>query len=359
MLLMRRPGATVFALLILVLPALICPCCRAQAALLMEEPYGFFGSVNPTGHNAIYFARICAETPIQLRRCRAGELGAVISRYQGVAGYDWVAIPLVPYLYSVENASKVPARVDRETVRRLRNRYHEAHLLSLGENLQPGNLVHGGWTQLIGLSYERRIYAFRFETTEEQDDALIARMNQGPNRTRFNLLFDNCSDFARRTLDLYFPGTFKRSVFPDAGMTTPRQLAYKLERYARQHPETQLEIFEIPQIPGYRRQSRSNKSIAESLSTTGYAVPIALLNPYLAGGLFVDYVVRGRYHLIPRNPQLLAPDKLWALTAPVRAEQNPLSAGAQAPGAAAGGSAEADETAAGNSGLTEIKVAHE
>ena len=39
------------------------PACRAQAALLMEEPYGFFGTLNPTGHNAIYFERVCAETP--------------------------------------------------------------------------------------------------------------------------------------------------------------------------------------------------------------------------------------------------------------------------------------------------------
>ena len=72
-------------------------------SLLMEEPYGFFGTVNPTGHNAIYFERICAETPVKLRRCRAGEMGAVISRYEGIDGYDWVAIPLIPYLYSVEN----------------------------------------------------------------------------------------------------------------------------------------------------------------------------------------------------------------------------------------------------------------
>jgi len=46
--------------------------CHAQAALLMEEPYGFFGTLNPTGHDAIYFARICADTPIKLRRCEAG-----------------------------------------------------------------------------------------------------------------------------------------------------------------------------------------------------------------------------------------------------------------------------------------------
>ena len=70
----------------------------AQAALLMEEPYGFFGIVNPTGHTAIYFDRICAETPVKLRRCQPGEMGAVVSRYQGIDDYDWIAIPLVPYL---------------------------------------------------------------------------------------------------------------------------------------------------------------------------------------------------------------------------------------------------------------------
>jgi hypothetical protein len=64
------------------------PCCHAQAALLMEEPYGFFGTVNPTGHTAIYFERICAETPVTLRRCHPGEIGAVVSRYQGINGYD-------------------------------------------------------------------------------------------------------------------------------------------------------------------------------------------------------------------------------------------------------------------------------
>jgi len=139
-------------------------CCargHAQAALLMEEPYGFFGALNPTGHDAIYFERICAETPVKLRRCGSGELGAVIARYQGVDGYDWVAIPLIPYLYSVDNAADVPAHVDRNTVIRLRTRYREVHLASLGSELSPGNLVHGGWTELMGVAYERRIYAFR------------------------------------------------------------------------------------------------------------------------------------------------------------------------------------------------------
>lgn len=347
------------AFALMALAAFCSPSGHAQAALLMEEPYGFFGAVNPTGHTAVYFERICADTPTHLRRCQPGELGAVVARYQGIAGLDWVAIPLVPYLYSVENSSDVPSRVDSESVKRLRSRYHEAHLLDLGLNVSPGNLVHGGWTELVGVSYERRIYAFRFQTTEEQDDAFIALMNQGPNLSHFNLLFNNCSDFARHMLNSYFPGTFRRSIFPDAAMTTPKQIAYKLVRYSRKHPDEELTVFEIPQVPGLRRPSHSNKSIAESLATTAYAVPIALTNPYLAGGLFLDYMVRGRYHLIPRKPQLLGPNNLSALTLPAPPAQNPSSASTQASGAAANGDAESLPPASANFGLKEVITSHE
>ncbi len=359
MLSMRAIRAIAFSLMSLAGLAFFPAPGRAQAALLMEEPYGFFGSINPTGHNAIYFQRICAETPTLLRRCRDGELGAVVSRYQGIDGDDWVAMPLIPYLYSVESVTDVPERASKDAVHRLRDRYHEAHLLVLGEKLPPGNLLRGGWSQLIGLSYERRIYALRFETSEAQDDALIDRMNESQNHTHFNLLFSNCSDFARAILNFYYPGTFNRSIFPDAGMTTPKQLAFKMERYAKLHPEMKLEILEIPQIPGFRRHSRSNKSVAESLSTTGYAIPIALMNPYLAGGLFVDYLLRGRHRLVPQHPQLLSPENLFALTAPGGAAQNPMSAGTQAPRAVSGGSARTMATAEKNSGLTENKVSHE
>jgi hypothetical protein len=307
-----RSRAVAFALALLAL--VVCPLgVRAQAALLMEEPYGFFGTLNPTGHTAIYFARICADTPVKLRRCHAGETGSVIARYQGIGGYDWVAMPLIPYLYSVEDVDDVPARVDRATVNRLRDRYHEAHLMILGDEVPRGNMIHGGWTQLIGTSYERRIYAFRFNTTEAQDDALMERLNSRKNSTEFDLIYSNCADFARNMMNDYFPRTFRRTIFPDAGMTTPRQITFKLVRYAKKHPEIKLTVFEIPQVPGYRRLSHSNKSVSASLVTTGYAVPLTLLNPYLAGAILVDYLVRGRYPLIPEHPAVLAPEQLGAL----------------------------------------------
>lgn len=329
MLTMRSPRRAAFAFLALGLFLMAGLYCQAQAALLMEEPYGFFGALNPTGHTAIYFERICAATPVTLRRCGPGEMGAVIARYQGMAGYDWIAIPLIPYLYSVEDASEVPPRVNRYIVQRFRERYHETHLMLLGDE-HPGGLMHGGWTELVGVAYERRIYAFRFNTTEAQDDAFIERMNSADNRSHFHLLFNNCADFARVVLNEYFPRTFRRSVFPDAGMTTPKQITYKLVRYARKHPETDLSVFEISQVPGYRRSSRSNKSISESLITTAYAVPLAIVNPYLAGGLFVDYMVRGRYHLIPKHPEVVDPDDIATLTGEPIPSENPVSANSQA-----------------------------
>lgn len=291
-----------------------CPACRAQAALLMEEPYGFFGALNPTGHTAIYFARICAETPVKLRRCHADEYGSVIARYQGIAGYDWVAMPLVPYLYSVEDISKAPEHVNRATVLRLRNRYHEAHMGLLGNDVFAGNIVRGGWTQLVGVAFERRIYAFRFNTTEAQDDALIEKLNSHSNQSHFDLLYSNCADFARDVMNTYFPRTFRRTFFPDAGITTPRQITFKLVRYAKKHPELELSVFEIPQVPGYRHLSHVNKSISASLVTTGYAVPLTILNPYVAGAIFMDYLVRGRYPLVPKRVDVLDPGDLSELS---------------------------------------------
>ena len=292
----------------------VCLRTHAQAAMLMEEPFGFFGFLNPTGHDAIYFERICAESPVKLRRCAPGELGAVITRYQGIAGYDWIAMPLLPYLYAAENASEVPALVDREAVNGLRDKYHDAHLQSLGKDVPRGDDVKRGWSQFVGVAYERRIYAFRFATSEAQDDELIAQMNAGPNRSRFNLLYRNCADFTGKMLNFYFPGTFRRSALPDAGITTPRQISYKLVRYARKHPETEMALFDIPQVPGYRRRSRGNKSIAMTFIVRGYVVPFAFINPYIAVGVFVDYFVWGRYPLPLKNLPTLTPANLAPLT---------------------------------------------
>ena len=94
-------------------------CCawgQSSATLLLEEPYGKLGFFTATGHAAVYLSGVCAETPLMLRTCAPGELGAVISRYDGVGSYDWVAIPLIPYLYAVEQPDDVPLFADAKMV---------------------------------------------------------------------------------------------------------------------------------------------------------------------------------------------------------------------------------------------------
>jgi hypothetical protein len=312
--LIRTSQAIRFVLLALLFIVPVSRHSSAQAALLMDEPFGFFGFLNPTGHDALYFQRICAETPVKLRRCSPGETGAVITRYQGIANYDWIAMPLLPYLYAVETASEVPSRADSQAVTGLRDKYHEAHLMSLGKDVPRGGNVKRGWSQFVGVAYDRRIYAFRFATTEEQDDALIARMNAAENHTRFNLLTRNCADFNSGILNFYFPRTFRRSILPDFGITTPRQVTYQLLHYARKHPGTQVAPFDIPQVPGNRHRSRANKSIAMSLITSGYVVPFYFISPYLAGAVVVDYLVWGRYPLGLKHPPVLTPGDMTPLT---------------------------------------------
>jgi hypothetical protein len=314
--LLRTKRAISVVFTVLVLASLACTRSHAQAAMLMEEPFGFFGFLNPTGHDAVYFERICAESPVKLRRCIPGELGAVITRYQGIAHYDWLAVPLIPYLYSVETPSEVPSRVDHNTVIALREKYHDPHLLMLGKEVPRGGDRKRGWSQMVGAAYDRRIYVFRFATTVEQDDALIARLNNGPNHSHFNLLSGNCADWTGNILNSYFPDTFHRSILPDAGITTPRQISYKLMRYARNHPQTQLTVFDIRQVPGNRRHSHGNKSIAKSLITSGYVVPLAFISPYIVAGIVVDYLGWGRYPLDLKRAQVLTPEHMAPLVLP-------------------------------------------
>src|SRR4029077_6162796 len=100
----------------------------ASATLLLEEPYGTLGFFTASGHAAVYLSGVCAETALVLRPCAPGETGVVISRYAGVNHHDWVAIPLIPYLYAVDRAEDVPLFADAKMTAFLRDRYRRTYL---------------------------------------------------------------------------------------------------------------------------------------------------------------------------------------------------------------------------------------
>jgi len=123
---------------------LVTPSCMASAALFLEEPFGHFGGVNPTGHSAVYLNHVCAAAPERLRLCAPEEPGVVVSRYHKVAGYDWLAVPLIPYLYSVASLSEVPASVSPATVPQIRNSYRHNYLQRMAPDAPDGGTPPGG-----------------------------------------------------------------------------------------------------------------------------------------------------------------------------------------------------------------------
>lgn len=267
----------------------------AGAALFLEEPFGVFGKMNPTGHAAVYLSHVCADSPTRLRLCNSGEEGVVISRYHHVGGYDWLAIPLIPYLYAVERPEQVPPAASPEMVEHLRDQYRRAYLRGLAPDDDDGGVPGGEWIQLIGAAYDRKIYSFEIVTTPEQDQRLIDNLNSSRNRTHFNLLIRNCADFARGILNTYYPHAARRSWFADQGITTPNQIAKSVVGFSKHHPDLQFSSFTIAQVPGSLPRSGRVRGVFEAfLKSKKYIVPVAALHPLVAGGMAVAYLSMSR-----------------------------------------------------------------
>jgi len=278
---------------------------RPAVTLLLEEPYGTFGGMNPTGHAAVYLSHVCAASATSLRRCSEGEQGVVISRYHRISGYDWLAIPLLPYLYAVDRPEEVPSSVTPEDVTALRNAWRRANLTQVAPDNEDGTRPEGDWIQLVGAAYDRTIYAFGIETTAEQDDKFIQTFNSGANKNHFNLLFHNCADFVRQAVDFYYPHAIHRSLMADVGIMTPKQAAKSLLSYGKRHKDLQFSIFVIPQVAGTVPRSSPVRGVLESLvKSKRYAVPlvtVAALHPYFEGSLAFAWIEGARF-----NPRHLA-----------------------------------------------------
>jgi len=294
------------AFLRLALIVLACSCAAgASATLLLEEPYGKLGFFTATGHAAVYLSGVCADTPLVLRPCAAGETGIVISRYDGVGGYDWVAIPLIPYLYAVERPGDVPLFADAKMVAFLRDRYRRNYLEDIAPDVKNGETPGGNWYELVGSSYDRVIYGFEIETTPQQDEALIRKLNSSPNQSHFRLVSNNCADFAKDIINFYYPKALHRSVIADVGITTPKQMAKLLARFDRRHPELPYSRLVIAQVPGSMPRSSAVHGVVESFfKSKKYFAPSVVVSPIFAGCVFAVYVGTGAGRFDPGRDAL-------------------------------------------------------
>jgi len=272
---------------------------RADVSFFLLEAVGVAGESTGSGHAAIYLSNICADGPVQLRLCQPGEKGVVISNYPGFAEnapYEWLAVPVLPYLYGVENERDIPLYANGKIRNFLREAYRQKHLRSVIADSADGTMPKGGWKTMLTMAFNRDIYSFNVKTTPEEDAKFLKEFTSLPNEDRFNSFNRNCADFIRHVINRYFPDAARRNVINDFGITTPKAIARSFSGFATDRPELLFSITKYSQVAGPIWRSYDNRNFSETAFTSKkYVIPTLLFEPPLLGIFAGAYLVSGRF----------------------------------------------------------------
>src|SRR5277367_68890 len=158
--------------LVLLFAGLFCSPVRADVGMLLNESLDTsFARISGSGHSAVYFSRICAETPVKLRLCRPDEQGSVMSNYTTLGEdrpFEWNIVPLSLYLYGVEDPQNRPLFGSQKIKHVLEERYRVNFLAGYCDSATCRTSNKAEWRELVGATLERSIYAFVVETSLDQ-----------------------------------------------------------------------------------------------------------------------------------------------------------------------------------------------
>jgi len=280
---------------------LAAPRASADVGVVLNESLGeSMDRITGTGHMAVYFSNICAESPTKLRLCAPGESGSVISTYINIGedrSYDWNVVPLNIYLYGVEDPGNRPIFASYKVKQALEDRYRQNYLTGLCDTPACQTSGKAEWREMVAATLIRGVYMFVVDTSIEQDRQLIDDMNNAPNENRFNGATNNCADFARRIVNTYFLHAASRDVLNDFGMTSPKAVARTFTHYAQRHPELNLRVMHFAQVPGTIKRSSNVRAGTEQLfRSKKLLIPMAVFAyealPVVAG----SYIITGRFN---------------------------------------------------------------
>jgi hypothetical protein len=275
------------------------PRAHASLTVLIGEPFGSFGTMMPVGHATIFLDRVCADGPLKLRMCRPGELaGVAIARYNHIGPYDWMATPILQFLYATDRIDQIPDHATQQSVDALREEYRRRYL----GNLFPAGAADAKnsdeWWESTGVAYSRRLWGYRVDTTRAQDEALVEGLNSSPNVHAYHLKNANCADFAEDIVNFYYPGAVHADHIIDFGIMSPKQVARSVSRYGRKHPAAHFSVTEVLQVPGSLRRSRPVRFGGESaILTKRYLAALLVIQPEVVVGLFAMYIDDGRFNM--------------------------------------------------------------
>ena len=278
---------------------------RADVGLLLNakpnvHPELVKSEIVGAGHASVYLSRICPASPVKLRMCNPGELGSVIQNYADYKEdepYEWNVVPLSVYLYGVDDMTQRPLFGSPELRKLLQERYRQTYLRDLCMTERCISDPDANWRDSVAASFVREIYLFEVHTTVEQDEEFIREFNARPNVNHYHAVTNNCADFAKMVANIYFPHSTHRDVLNDFGVTGPKAIARSFTHYAEHRPELQLRVIRFEQVPGtYRRSSDCREATEQTVRSTKWLVPIAVLEAQAVPVLAGSYLLTGHFN---------------------------------------------------------------
>ena len=288
----------------------------ADVGVLLNESLDTnLARITGSGHSAVYFSRICPESPIKLRLCGPHEQGSVISNYTTLGEdqpFEWNVVSLSIYMYGVEDPQNRPLFGSQKIKHALEERYRSNFLTGYCEGATCRTSGKAEWREMVGATLSRSIYIFVVETSVEQDGNLIAEFNSLPNRNHFNGITRNCAEFSRRIINTYFPHATRADYLNDFGLITPKAIARSFTHYGERHPEAHLRVLHFAQLPGTIKRSTECRSGTEQLyHSKKLLVPMILFADHELPFMAASYLLTGRFnpeHELEQHPTARSSD---------------------------------------------------
>ena len=292
-----------FPLIILLFITLFVPAkVNADISLLVHEATGYSGEMTGAGHITVYLSNVCTSPPLVLRQCRDDEpKGVVVATYPEFgpnSDYKWFAMPILPYLYGVDDAQQIPLYANGKIRTLLRETNRVKYLSDIVPQASDAELPAGRWGGVIGAGLNRDIYALTVKTTPEQDLRFLEKYSTSPKGNDFNVMFKNCADFTRGVVNFYFPKSASRDFINDFGMTTPKALARSFKGYATKRPDLLFHITKYPQVDGTILRSFGIRNFTETAFTSKkYVITQLLTKPELLAMFAGTYYLTGYFNI--------------------------------------------------------------
>jgi hypothetical protein len=293
------------ALFLLFSLAVVHPAARADIGLLLNakanaHPLPLTAEITGEGHSAVYLSRICPASPVTLRMCGPDEPGAVIQNYEDYMEdrpYEWNIVPLSLYLYGVDDLRDRPLFGSPELRAVLQDQYRQKHLQQLCATPRCINNPEANWRDSVAAAFVREIYIFQVHTTVEQDEQFVREFNARANVNHYNGFSRNCADFAKLVVNTYFPHSAHRDFVNDFAMTGPKAIARSFTHYAEHHPELDLHVLRVEQVPGtYKRSSDCHEGTEQTVRSLKWLVPIMLVEAQAVPVLAATYFFTGHFN---------------------------------------------------------------